>query len=404
MGNAVGKFAVFLISVFILFYVGYQVYRNIFPGFTTQTVMSYTVDDTIEAQALAVRNVTNVKANKTGVVNYIVKNGEKVGKQGAVAEIYDNASQSQTQLRIREIDEKIERLEGLQADGAVSLHHDLLIKQIDGKILELTKMIASKKLSELGTVKNDLTEYINRYQIVTGRVDNFNDTIKALKQEKEEISKLLGKKPTIVRSPVSGYFISADAACQSPVSVGQLSTLTASQLNQAIEGGRKPVGDDVIGVVIEDFEWYLACHLKQQDALRLTQGSTLYILLPNVMADELPVVVHSINKEADGSAVVVFCCKNMSQALSTIFVEPIKIRVKRISGLYVDARAIHFNQENVMGVYVLFGSEIRFTPIVPVYTEKKFVICSTTDEKSKLKLYDEVVVGGRNLYDKKVIK
>ena len=63
----------------------------------------------------------------------------------------------------------------------------------------------------------------------------------------------------------------------------------------------------------------------------------------------------------------------------------------------------------VQGVYVLYGSELVFKEIVPLSTYSTFVLCDPNPEEDAtfngetIKLYDEVVVGGTDLYDGKIV-
>ena len=64
-------------------------------------------------------------------------------------------------------------------------------------------------------------------------------------------------------------------------------------------------------------------------------------------------------------------------------------------------------------MYVLHGQEIKFVQVFTVYSDENYVICKTSlseEEQAELltedtiTLYDEVVVGGSNLYDGKIVK
>ena len=66
--------------------------------------------------------------------------------------------------------------------------------------------------------------------------------------------------------------------------------------------------------------------------------------------------------------------------------------------------------KDVKGVYILYGNSIKFVEIVPLYSSNNYVICDPDPDTSELMtsetltLYDEVVVGGKDLYDGKMVK
>ncbi|MBQ5440319.1 MAG: hypothetical protein IIT49_05995, partial [Clostridia bacterium] len=105
--------------------------------------------------------------------------------------------------------------------------------------------------------------------------------------------------------------------------------------------------------------------------------------------------------------------------------EEITIKTLDYKGLRVNRRAVHDNyvtvqdydengdvtgshEERVQGVYVIYGNKLVFEEINIIYSEKDFVICDTSLDGLKtgstIKLYDEVVVQGKELYDGKAVR
>ena len=101
------------------------------------------------------------------------------------------------------------------------------------------------------------------------------------------------------------------------------------------------------------------------------------------------------------------------------------VRIERSSyrGLQVNRDAVHIEQRTrtvtnddgttrtetveVQGVYVVYGEQVRFREIAPLYWGEDIVICDAsatrTADAAMLKQYDQVISGGRNLYDGKSI-
>lgn len=79
-----------------------------------------------------------------------------------------------------------------------------------------------------------------------------------------------------------------------------------------------------------------------------------------------------------------------------------RIILKEYSGLVVNTEAVRI-VDDVKGVYVDNGYMIKFKPIEVIYTGDGYMLCKVSEDKSGLVLYDEVVIGGRNLYDGKIV-
>ena len=119
----------------------------------------------------------------------------------------------------------------------------------------------------------------------------------------------------------------------------------------------------------------------------------------------------------------------MNADLASTRKEPLRINISEHSGVLVNEKAIHFNDvvvsetdadgnetetvyENVKGVYIKYGSRIRFVQVFSDATVNGYAICKTTlttAEREQLvtgrtiEMYDEVVLGGTDLYDGKII-
>ncbi len=62
------------------------------------------------------------------------------------------------------------------------------------------------------------------------------------------------------------------------------------------------------------------------------------------------------------------------------------------------------DDEYNMGVYVITGMYAEFKRITPVYeTEDYYIVRSDPTKTSNLLVFDEIIISGRNLENKKVI-
>ena len=78
------------------------------------------------------------------------------------------------------------------------------------------------------------------------------------------------------------------------------------------------------------------------------------------------------------------------------------IVLETYTGLQVNSKAVRF-VDGEKGVYVLSGSVVHFVPVNIIYSTDSYCICETETTGVRLKLYDEVIIKGKNLYDGKVI-
>ena len=73
------------------------------------------------------------------------------------------------------------------------------------------------------------------------------------------------------------------------------------------------------------------------------------------------------------------------------------------SGLKVPTKAIRF-VDGKTGVFVISGMTLKFVTVDVLYRTDEYIICDKkASNESVLRLYDEVVVKGKKLYDGKII-
>ncbi len=178
--------------------------------------------------------------------------------------------------------------------------------------------------------------------------------------------------------------------------------------------------------MVSGLNWYVVCKVSGTDSLQLEIGEKVDgITMPFASTGSIPAKVVAINQESRQSdAVVVLECSYMNNELSKVRKESVQIAVNTHSGIMVNKKAIHVEpvmkviddgsgrqvkqEVMVQGVYVLYGSELVFKEIVPLSTYSTFVLCDPNPEEDAtfngetIKLYDEVVVGGTDLYDGKL--
>ena len=140
-------------------------------------------------------------------------------------------------------------------------------------------------------------------------------------------------------------------------------------------------------------------------ATALAKDKSLYVRLPFVTDEEIPVTVVGCNRDAEGNLAVIFECVNMSEALSSIRHESMEILLVKHKGLRVPKRAITTDAEQHIGVYIRAGDVVRFRRIEQEYGDAAdYVICKENGQSGYLRLYDDVITEGSNLYDGKLIR
>lgn len=393
-------------ALFLLVYAGYQGYQALYSPIRTETVVEHSLYETVDTTGFTIRNETLIPLDTTGHLFYTVANGSRVAKGGDIAEVYPTESDALSQQKLDSLDAEIALLQSIQEQGKNSrVNLDLINKQLSQAVDALVLDAHDASLTQLPTLRTELLSLLNKQQIITGKVQNFSERIAALQQERSALASSFQKSTGSVKSPVAGYFVSSADGYENAVEFDKVTDLTPDDLNALLESQPKAGTEAYMGKVVADYEWYFACNVPDTYISMLSEGASLSIRLPFVSESEIPVKVAACNRDRNGRIAVIFRCESMSEELSSIRIEQVQILLVKHTGLRVPKEAIVTNDAYETGVYVRVGNMVAFRKIEQEYNEAAtYSICKEIDEDGYLKLYDDVILGGKGLYDGKIIR
>ena len=386
---------------FVVF-VFFQFYQLFYNPFTTGTAVYFETLEGIETVAVAIRDEKILTQDDVlGAKRYLVMDGEKVSKNGVIAEIYASPEDAAAKNNVEEIDEQINRLTEIQSYNDLSAAN---LSTVDIKIRrELIDLLAGDTNGKLGSQKSaqELLYLLNRRQIITGQVSNFAGVLNALGEQKRYLEAGANLEPVSkITTEYSGYFVSSSDGYESVLTPDTLDSITGETIRDILNGSGNSEGGDK---VISEYSWYLAAELSLSDSLKIKKGSNLTLRTNTDSNPELPVTVHAINRSADGtSVVVIFKCNYINGELATMRTLPITIVLGSYGGLKIPSESVRW-VEGESGVYKISGNRAVFVPVDIIYSTESFVVCRKISG-GDLKLYDEVIVKGKQLYDGKIIR
>ncbi|MBQ1951060.1 MAG: hypothetical protein II363_05665 [Clostridia bacterium] len=399
------RFLSFCAVALLVFYVGYQGYRSLFSGVETEMAVVHSVYESIETKGMVFRTETLIPAVSGGEAYYSIENGTRVAKGSVIASVYNDATQGRINDQIREIDEQIAVLQTIQTDGSserVTL--DVINNQLNNTIYGVISGTESGVLTGLDNAAFDLLSLLSKKHLITGNTLDFTQKIAQLKEEKARLKKNYTKAKSVVRAPVAGYFAAHTDGFEETVKTNGLANMTVEDMQKHLE--MQPTDQQTTGgKIVSGYEWYVGCVVPDSYYGHLSVGSSLTLRMALVLDEQIPVTVYACNKDNNGNLAVVFRSDYMSAELSTIRQESVEIQLVKHTGLKVPKRAIVMNDEQQAGVFVRSGNSAAFRLIEQQYSEPAdYVICEEINQSGYLQLYDDVIVGGKGLYDGKIIR
>lgn len=406
MKPIVKRMLVIAAALLLFVYVGYQAYMIFRPKLQTETIDRVTAYQTLETDGIVFRDETVITEQPNGYLFYSAENGSRVSRGGKIADVFASEKDALAQQELNRLDADIASLASINAQGTSNRANlSTINQQIDETWLDITTAAQSTAFDGMEDYHSRLLTLLNKQQITIGRVENFDERLSAMRAERKTLAASFQAATGKVTAPVAGYFIGDLDGYEGYLDIGDAAGLSVAEVQQALAYTPQSVSAG-IGKIVGDYEWYLACVLPLSQAAELKTGATMEVRMPFVSSDAIPMQVASINKDTEGNAALILKCTHMDQALSTVRVEKIEIRLKQYDGIRIPDEAIHFNDQQEQGVYVQVGNVLAFRRIRVLYHDAndRFSVCEVTDESGYAQLYDKIAVKGEDLYDGKLVR
>ena len=406
-------------------YVGYQALHILFPQNVYETALPATVSDNVEADGVLLFD--EVYVSGSGTLGYLAADGERVSAGTAVAEIYSDASQAVLRQQLTQLTEQIDLLQ--RSQNTTSLQLDALLRERSAALYDMMDELDAGAYDEVSSGANAYLLAQNKLWVVTGEAANFTDQITALVQQSQSVQAQLGS-PAQITAPQTGYFVRSSSSGRLNASADDILALNAQELQGYLQSDPVLALDGCAGKIVAGFTWrYVGvCTAKQGEKLLGQNGKPLStaveISFPGQVENSLKATVTEVEIDQDsGLARFVLSCNSINGDVLCLNRAAARISVGERSGLRVPAAAVHYLKEDgteaqtqgenyIPGVYVKLGNIARFCRIDPVdadhplITDGDYILVlpeGTEGSVSKVRLYDEIIVSGQNLYDGKLL-
>ena len=424
-----GKLAGAVIAVIVLagIYVGYQAMQVLFPPNTYETALLATVSDTVSADGVLLFDETYVPG--IGTLGYLAADGERVSAGEAVAEIYSSPEQAALRQQLTSLSDQTALLQRSQNITGTQL--DSLKKERSSALYDLMDAMDSSSYEDTAQWKEDYILAQNKLWVVTGEVTDFSTQIAALADQSAQVQTQLGS-PSQITAPETGYFIRSSAAGRLNAGAEDILALNNADLQAYLDSDPVLPLDGCAGKIVSGFSWrYVGiCSAAEGKKLQGDNGRPLTrsvkIKFPGQMETPLKASVSEVSiDEESGTARFVLTCEIINGDVLRLNRANAQIIVGETTGLRIPSEAIHYLKEDgtesenegenyIPGVYVKYGNLARFCKIDPVDNDHplvmdgdyRIVMPASTDKTktvSEVRLYDEVIVSGQNLYDGKLL-
>lgn len=393
---------VLLVIVFLKILSGYQ---N--KGSSTETALLSDAISSEEFKGVFIRNETPVTFSGSGVLNYKVADGGKVGDGTVIAEVYPNDEQITRNREIAQLEHELAILKKIQNPGTLeSVQPANLSENISESYRTLIYIRDMKDYSSLKTEMENLVVKMSTYQIITQQVEDFNQQIIDLNTRLAELKAAVSAPVEKVVAGGSAYFVSYCDGYESELTPDRLDKLTVEDINSIVDGrSNEPA---VAGKMIDDYSWYLAGVIDNSRKL-YKAGDSVELEFDSINK-RFDAEIYDIRSDNDPKkSVIIVKCSSFSEELVQHRAQICELVKGEYRGLKVPREAIRFedieqqttNEQgeingtatvNAKGVFIMKGEQVLFKKIDVIYEGSDYVLSKVHEEDSSyLALYDDIM-------------
>lgn len=393
-----------VLSIIVISYIVYNAFAYSYSPIDTQRLTEETtIEETIDFKGFALRDEKIIDTSASGTVIPLAHDGKRVANGDDIAVVCQNDDQAAAYTKLESLKHELERYKNINdPDGTQELSADKLNTKISDAYDDIMDAITTGAYDEL---PDALTAYADKCATKQILTDGSIDLSAKLTSLENEIAALTAQNINYssVKAPKSGYYINTIDGYESALSYKDALSLTSQQIESALNAEPAAVSGNSLGKIVESYKWYIVGETENQNSSYFKNGAKITVNFPKEGVNHVTMLVEKADTQGD-KMTVVLSCSLMDETFANMRTEDMQIVTKSHTGYRVPSNVIRFDEDNNTGIYVLRGKIITFIPVEIIYTEDDFAIISSSSSNGKsVRLYDEVIIKGKDLEDGKVI-
>lgn len=395
--------AIIVAIILVVIYIFYECYSVTHIELRTETAVTSTVYEKVDCTALVVRQEHVIGNADSGVTVAANDNGAKIKVGGTVGMVFDSQKSAGNYAKYIEAKDKLDYYENLksrsvgQAANVESVNDDI-DAQVNGYIRCINANEGFDDAAEM------LNGSLVKRQLIIGEKIDFSSAIGDLQNQVNTYSSFLPA--SYITTSDSGVFSTYSDGFENIVNYDEVETITQKQLEAAIKKIQHDDGNSAsacLGKLVTSYNWYMLSVVDSECVKSLSDGDNIEIALKDSDTTISMNIVSGADPDMGAQkTVLVLKCNDMNADLISLRNVDIEIRYKNYTGIKMPVEALHV-KDGKKGVYALVSSQVRFRQADVIYSDDDYVLLSfDPDDDKGIRLYDKIIVQGKDLEDGKV--
>lgn len=401
------------VIIFIIILMTLFVFINLIRGYFSEKLVTENIEynsfyDSVDTYGIAIRNERIVSVDRDyNNIMYQLSNGDRVAKRSIIASCSTVQFSNEDIIKIINLDRRISQLED-SLNTSVSVELTALEKNIINYVNDFLYYYDKKDLNESLNSIDKLHVLFNKKEIKIDGDLYLKDILNDYKKEKDDLLNKYNTSETLVSSPYAGYlYIGTDGyEYLKPEDYNEITVAAFKELI-AVESVEDETYNNVIAKIETSPSWYFYCMADSSKVgyLNVGQKINLEFEFEHIGKVQIPFTVAYVSRSIDGNTALKLRSDVLTDYIFSMRKENAKIILSAYNGFRISPDALRVVDGNA-GVYVLSAKRVVFKPVNIIYSADSFVIVTpaVSSGRKMLAVKDAVILGGKDIYDGKIVQ
>ena len=425
------RLAMAVIFLAVIAYFGFNMAAYFMDPYITTVAYGFTGENAVTVSGYVVRDEEVLTGG--GELVYSARGeGERVGKGGTVALIYQSAQALDDANALRALEEQLEQLQYARTLASGTQASARLDDEIRDALMAFRRSLAGGKASSAGDTSSALRTAVLKRSYAYSGTGELEAAIAGLQEQISVLSAAADPSTARITAPDAGIFSSLVDGYESVLNLEMLEMLTPERYRE-IQAVQDTAG---VGRMVYGSKWAFAALMEAEDAGRLAEGDTVTLRFQKGLERDMTMRVETISPQQDGQRVVVFSSEKYLSLTTLLRRQNALVIFDTYSGIRVPRSSVRVEQapvtdeegqpvldsngqqktQAVTCVFCQWGEFARRKPVEVLWQEEDYLLVvpdkdalaglssESNREGRKLRVGDSVITAAAELYDGKVIR
>lgn len=400
------RYIYIIIAIVVFLYLFAAVFASIRNNISTVTAVNGSVVESFATSGYVLREQQVISAPSDGFFECVVSEGERVKKGQTVAYMFEAQPDPALMEKIRKTVKSIAAQSGDNTGDAYFDGSNASQTTVAERIRNMSDKRSERNLKNVREAKNGINNTLGR-KSESG--ENNAKTTEQLTEELNALKREAGGGTEIV-ADAGGVFSSRIDNLEDKLSLDAIDNISPFYINEIDKS--KSESSDIVAAgrplckIVNNYKWAYAAVVDEKKLGEIREGAEVELLFYDLTSVSVSgTIAHISDAEGGKKAVVVSTNKYVDGIYSSSCVNAEIITVKA-DGIKLPSECLHVC-DGVTGVYVVRLNTAKFVPVNVKYKNEQDTVVSAAEPESggtKLQIYDEVIVSGKNISEGKVIR